>query len=80
VNLRGIPPREANIIALGSNLTCFGVSAHVDTSKLASMIATALFTAMSPNPFPEINEVYLKYGVFTVVKIHVAVFCIMKLC
>jgi hypothetical protein len=24
--------------------------------------------------------VYLKYGVFTVVKIHVAVFCIMKLC
>jgi hypothetical protein len=44
------------------------------------MLAKAIFTAMSPNPFPEIDEVYLKYGVLTVVKNHIAVFCVMTMC
>jgi hypothetical protein len=67
VNFRGIPPSEANIIALGSNVMHSGVSAHVDTSKLASTLAKAIFTDISPNPLPETYEVYLKYGAFTVV-------------
>jgi hypothetical protein len=44
------------------------------------MLAKAVFTEMSPNVFPEIDEVYLKYGVFTVVKIHIAKFCVMTPC
>jgi len=44
------------------------------------MLAKAIFTEMSPNAFPEIDEVYLKYGVSTVVKIHIAVFCVMTQC
>jgi hypothetical protein len=80
VNFSLIPPGVAKIIALGFNWIRFGVSAHVDTSKLANMLARAIFTAMSPNSFPEIDEVYLKYGVFTMVKIHITVFWVMTTC
>jgi hypothetical protein len=54
LNFRRISLLLANISALGlSSIRC-GVSAHGDTSNSAMTLAIAVFTAMRPNPLPEI--------------------------
>ena len=64
-------------MALGFKRSCFGVSAHVDTSKLAIVFAKAIFTAMSPNPLPEIDKVHLKFAACAVFNTHIAVWQVM---